>query len=1073
VQDPRGQPVAGALVWIGPGREAVPRQRSGRTNAEGRVRLENLPRPPWDVAVHARGLAPKRVERVDGTKPLRVRLEPGAVVTGVVRDGATRDPVAGAAVWVWVGLGVAAADRWDPEAGRVSTTTDARGRFRLEGLGGGDATVTATAPGLGRAIRQSVRPGTAVELFLMPGAMISGVVRDEAGRPVKGAVIRAMPEGFGPYVPPAERCDAGGRFLLAGLEGGTYVVVAREGPRAPAVAVVSVDARGEAATDLTLTEGGFVTGRLVDGVGKAVTGRVRLSSLDGVVLHVLIHHLVETQAGSDGRFVLGPTPPGDLVLQVSAPGFAPRVVETAAASRTRGTDLGDVVLESGPVLRGVVQDRQGAGIAGATLRAFSFGRGPTLPAEAESDEAGAFVLAGLAAGTLDVTARAPGYASSRQTVTVGTENVVFALDAGGTVVGAVVDGKGQPVSGAMVRAVADGDETEIPAMGLASDGDGRFTLYDVRPGRYVVDARAAGYAPGNVSGVRVSAGGATDVGTLRLRSGGVLQGTVTDSAYEPISGASVRVETGSFTGPGQSTQTDGAGAFQIAGLAAGHLDVVAQHASFAPARLAGVTIDPEGRPAEAAIVMTRGGRVEGVVRRRGGQPFSAGRVMVLSRPEQRGFDPRSAQPIREDGSFVLEHVPPGPSWLSVLSTEAARGGPFGSSFQTVIQRELEVVDGETSVVDVQTREVLVTGRVTRAGEPVAGLAVTFTLAQAGYWGFSGTAGSPPGPSLGPQPLAGVTREDGTYELLVLEPGRYSAMRRTQDGVMSPLGSAGNRFVDVPDVPVHEANFTLGSARVTGIVAEEDSGKPVARALVTFSSKGGRGSGVSDTEGRFAFEAEPGDGKLRITAEGFAPEERELSVGEAGLDELRVELTRGLEIAGRVVDPAGRPIGDLLVLARSEGDSSASGFGRVLPDGTFRVRGLGEGAHTVSAGSDRAGYGYQAGVPVGATDVRLTLHPASALRVRVVDANGQPVAKATARIEKIGGTAAMFPGRTVGTTDQAGILELVAPEGLITLFARAEGRSGRASVECRGGAPASAEVVLSESFFDAPRRPVVE
>jgi hypothetical protein len=56
-------------------------------------RLEKLPRPPWDVAIQARGLAPKRVERVDGTKPLRVRLEPGAVLTGIVRDGSTREPV--------------------------------------------------------------------------------------------------------------------------------------------------------------------------------------------------------------------------------------------------------------------------------------------------------------------------------------------------------------------------------------------------------------------------------------------------------------------------------------------------------------------------------------------------------------------------------------------------------------------------------------------------------------------------------------------------------------------------------------------------------------------------------------------------------------------------------------------------------------------------------------------------------------------------------------------------------------------------------------------------------------------
>ena len=93
--------------------------------------------------------------------------------------------------------------------------------------------------------------------------------------------------------------------------------------------------------------------------------------------------------------------------------------------------------------------------------------------------------------------------------------------------------------------------------------------------------------------------------------------------------------------------------------------------------------------------------------------------------------------------------------------------------------------------------------------------------------------------------------------------------------------------------------------------------------------------MSDAEGRFAVETEPGEGKLRIMAEGFAPDERTLSVVEPGLDDLRVEMSRGLEIAGRVVDAAGRPAGELQVLARERGRRQRQGFGRVLPDGTFR------------------------------------------------------------------------------------------------------------------------------------------
>ena len=779
--------------------------------------------------------------------------------------------------------------------------------------------------------------------------------------------------------------------MLAGLDGGSYVVVAREGARAPAVAAVKVEATGEAAVELTLAEGGFVTGRLVDAGGKPVAGRVRLSSLDGVLLHVLLQDLLQAQAGSDGRFVLGPAPSGELVLQASAAGLAPRDVETTSGSRARGTDLGDIVLESGPVIRGVVQDRQGAGIVGATVRAMV--RSSTLPIEAESGETGAFVLAGLAAGTIEVVTRAPGYASARQTVTVGAEDVVIALDGGGTVVGALVDGRGQPVIGATVSAEGEGEEPDMPPMTLASDGDGRFTLYDVRPGRYVVNARAAGYAPGNVSGVRVSSGATTDVGTIRLRSGGIVQGTVTDSANDPIAGASVRVETDSYS-PGLQTQTDGAGAFQIVGLPAGRVDVVAQHPSFAPARLTGVTIEPEGRPAEATVVMTRGGRVEGVVRRRNGQPFSAGRVMVQSRRERRGFDPRSAQPIREDGSFVLERVPPGPSWLSILSLDAARSGAFGSGFQMVLQREA----GDRGRRDGGDRRSNARGARDGTRDPrrrADGWGLHHVRVDPGRLHRSSPDRREPAelvsrPSTARRrharrrQLRAAGARAGTLSRLAPDAGRPHA---------SALVSGSAPFIEIPDVPSHTVDFTLGSARLGGIVVEQDGGKPIARAFVSFAGKASRGNGMSDTEGRFAIETEPGEGKLRSLAEGYVPDERTLSVGEAGVDDVRVELARGLEISGRVTDPAGRPAGDLEILAQSESDS-ASTYGRVLPNGSFRVRGLVAGTHALSVGSERSGFGYQAGIVAGATDVRLTLHPASPLRVRVVDVSGRPVAKAT-------------------------------------------------------------------------------
>ena len=72
--------------------------------------------------------------------------------------------------------------------------------------------------------------------------------------------------------------------------------------------------------------------------------------------------------------------------------------------------------------------------------------------------------------------------------------------------------------------------------------------------------------------------------------------------------------------------------------------------------------------------------------------------------------------VADDGSFAAEHVAPGPSQLVVLAPVAPSGpGAAPTQFQSITQRDVAVAEGETAVVDVATREVVVTGRLTRAG----------------------------------------------------------------------------------------------------------------------------------------------------------------------------------------------------------------------------------------------------------------------------------------------------------------------------------------------------------------------
>ena len=103
--------------------------------------------------------------------------------------------------------------------------------------------------------------------------------------------------------------------------------------------------------------------------------------------------------------------------------------------------------------------------------------------------------------------------------------------------------------------------------------DGRFSLDGVAAGTYVVQRHGARAGRGSVSGVKVAAGSAVDVGTVKLGAGGTVRGTVVESGGGPIAGARISA-TGqgrdwiSF-GPEPDVVSDGSGAFELKGVAAG------------------------------------------------------------------------------------------------------------------------------------------------------------------------------------------------------------------------------------------------------------------------------------------------------------------------------------------------------------------------------------------------------------------------------------------------------------------------------------------------------------------------
>ena len=1066
VTDPAGRPFEGAFVTAFPstgasgpaGGPQAGTERHAVTGREGRARLEALPPGPWTVTVHGRGFVTRLLRNV-ASGPLALRLEKGGVVAGRVFSSAGRRPLAGAKV-------VAATDAplpadWPEDATRNVAPSDAQGRFRLEGIGPAPVTLSARAPGHAIGERREVKAGDVVDIVLFPGSTIRGTVRDDDGRPVGGALVRAEVDRAWGQEPPPEKTDPEGRFELAGVTPGEYSIVARQGGRAPAFGRVVVEPETEASVSLVLSGGGFVIGRVVDEQGRPLRGQVRVEEVDALGLSASMSDLVATESKDDGTFALGPLPIGGLGIAASSPRHATRRIHARVGAPGRTADLGDVTLEAGLRIEGRVRDREGRGLPDATLTARSEAPGGRPPVEAKVDAEGAFVLAGLEAGPHRVTAVAPGHARTTMRAEAGGEPLEIALEAGGAVAGRVVDARGRPAPDGSVSAKprdrSPFDERSHEAK--AEPADGSFRLDGLAPGAYDLEARASGHAPALRANVGIVAGRTTEVGILTLSQGGVVRGSVVDGEGQGIPGASVYVE----TDPGQLTsnltsETDSSGAFEIRGVPSGHVLARALHPSYTPGGVPEVHVDPARDPVPVRIVLGRGARVEGRVRHRDGRPFAVGRVIVASSDPGAAYGWPEPIPLDDSGAFVAEHVLPGRARVHVLAftprATLISAGAVTTLSQVAVQ-PVELREGETERVDVALRDVVVSGRVTRGGQAASGMRVSVFSGPSPSISFSGLEGAPPA-AAGPPALVATTGDDGGYQLLVFGPGPARvALGATASGQGFPP-----REVIVPDSSRFDLDIEIGEAAVSGIVVDRDTGAPLPDVLVRLSKGDGPGSpgasGRSGSDGRFGIGAEAGEFVLSAELPGRVRVVRPVSVGPAGLADVRLEMDRGLAIAGRLLDAVGRPAtGQVVVAIGDDGFEQAA----VRADGSFRLEGLSDRPYALSVGSTLAGFATRPGVHPGLEVVTLTLRPAAKVAVRVVSPDGRPVAEAFAAVVQVDGGRVDLRRSAAPPTNEEGSTEVGGPAGEVGIAVMAEGGSGFGTVVVRPGETVPLRIVL--------------
>ncbi len=303
---------------------------------------------------------------------------------------------------------------------------------------------------------------------------------------------------------------------------------------------------------------------------------------------------------------------------------------------------------------------------------------------------------------------------------------------------------------------------------------------------------------------------------------------------------------------------------------------------------------------DVAVHLTEAASVSGVVIDAEGEPVPAARVSVLSlRYARRGqrvvsvFWPVECRLQSETdarGRFRIDHFPSGATGALIIHAE---GYAEARTQATAPQSDARVI---------LVRGGIVTGRVLRNGEPVAGLRVS---AQA--------AGSHPG--------WGVTTsgEDGKYELRDLAPGPYNVMLDPPEG----LTAAAHEKVDVKSgETLQELNFQpIEGGLVTGSVRDADTGEPVAALSIgAYGPARPRSSAYvqqakTDEEGRYELRLPPGENMLYVmgavegySGDGAQPERQFVQVTEGQTSEsVDFKVKRAPLLHGRVLAPDGQPL----------------------------------------------------------------------------------------------------------------------------------------------------------------------
>ncbi|MFV8749575.1 carboxypeptidase regulatory-like domain-containing protein [Nannocystaceae bacterium ST9] len=603
VREQGGAALANAQVCALPDPDALQgldgEPRCVRTDAEGRYAIAGLWPVRTRVSASAVGHLPAAWSARDarGRERLHVALAPDRETTGIDLElagggvrvaGVVEDlgggVIEGARVWLDSSSFDAVAIAW----------SDAEGRFELW-VPPGPVVLWAEAEGYARGRGHKLAPSDRCELRLIPESVLVGRVVDaRTGEPIAGLAV-----GMSHEVAQAQT-DGEGEFRLRGLEPGDYkpVAVGDEWYGEAAVKVQLGLGQTSAPVEIRVHPMALVEGRIVvagrddEGCGD---GQVRLRSADGSDLKMIA-------TDDEGWLRVRGLPPGQYDVEVRCEGFiADEYPDLAVVESIRGL-IWEV--REGQTIRGEIvgAERRFEGLHVSAQRVVEGEDARTQAgvASATVEPDGSFVITGLLPGRHEL--RAAGQLPTHKTPVsvelasgVDVEGVRIELPATGTLIGRVVDSRGEARADVEITVGPPGQRAESYTI---TDDAGNFRIESVRAGSLSVSAieggrslRAPGASDDDPSGVQVEVGeGETVEVELRIESReGEIRGRVLDEDGAPVDDAFIQVSRLSESavasagqsrtmarGPGPAILSDVDGRFTVGELAPGDYVVRAQ-----------------------------------------------------------------------------------------------------------------------------------------------------------------------------------------------------------------------------------------------------------------------------------------------------------------------------------------------------------------------------------------------------------------------------------------------------------------------------------------------------------------